>query len=34
LGREDFGHSAWVEKLAVAANMTVDAFRSRFEYLN
>jgi 6-phosphofructokinase len=34
LGREDFGHPAWVEKLAVAANMTVDAFRSRFEYLN
>jgi ATP-dependent phosphofructokinase / diphosphate-dependent phosphofructokinase len=34
LGREDFRNPAWVEKLAVAANMTVDAFRSRFDYLN
>ena len=34
LGREDFGNPAWVEKLALAANMTVDAFRSRFEYLS
>jgi len=33
LGRDDFSSAAWVEKLALAANMTVDAFRGRFEYL-
>lgn len=33
LGHEDFEYSAWVEKLAHAANMTVDEFRTKFEYL-
>jgi len=34
LEREDFEYSAWVEKLARAANLTVDEFRERFEYLS
>lgn len=33
LGQEDFEYSAWVEKLAHAAHLSVDEFRSRFEYL-
>jgi 6-phosphofructokinase 1 len=33
LGPEDFEYSAWVEKLAHAANLTVDAFCEKFEYL-
>jgi 6-phosphofructokinase 1 len=34
LEREDFEYSAWVEKLARAANLTVEEFRTRFEYLS
>ncbi|HZS04994.1 MAG TPA: diphosphate--fructose-6-phosphate 1-phosphotransferase [Blastocatellia bacterium] len=33
LGPEDFEYSAWVEKLAHAAHLTVDAFCRKFEYL-
>jgi 6-phosphofructokinase 1 len=29
----DFGHAAWVDRLADAANLTPGAFRQRFEYL-
>ncbi|MCI0485582.1 MAG: 6-phosphofructokinase [Blastocatellia bacterium] len=34
LEREDFEYSAWVEKLAQAANLSVGEFRNRFEYLS
>jgi 6-phosphofructokinase 1 len=34
LEREDFEYSAWVEKLAQAANLTPGEFRQRFEYLS
>ncbi|MFN0122516.1 MAG: diphosphate--fructose-6-phosphate 1-phosphotransferase [Blastocatellia bacterium] len=34
LGAEDFEYSAWVEKLAHAANLSVEDFRRRFEYLS
>jgi 6-phosphofructokinase 1 len=34
LEREDFEYSAWVEKLALAANLSVGEFRDRFEYLS
>jgi 6-phosphofructokinase 1 len=33
LGREDFDSPAWVEKLALAANLTVDELRGRFGHL-
>ena len=33
LEREDFEYSAWVEKLAQAANLSVGEFRNKFEYL-
>ncbi|HMW02204.1 MAG TPA: diphosphate--fructose-6-phosphate 1-phosphotransferase [Acidobacteriota bacterium] len=33
LERDDFGHNAWVEQLAIAGNLTADEFRARFGYL-
>jgi 6-phosphofructokinase 1 len=33
LDAEDFGHAAWVDRLADAAGLTPGAFRQRFEYL-
>jgi ATP-dependent phosphofructokinase / diphosphate-dependent phosphofructokinase len=33
LEAEDFGHSAWVDRLADAARLTPGEFRQRFEYL-
>jgi 6-phosphofructokinase len=33
LDAEDFEHSAWVDRLADAANLTPGAFRQKFEYL-
>ena len=33
LEAKDFEDPSWVEKIALAANMTADAFRDRFGYL-
>lgn len=33
LDAEDFGHAAWVDRLAEAAHLTPGAFRERFEHL-
>jgi 6-phosphofructokinase 1 len=34
LEREDFEYSAWVARLAQAANLSVGEFRNRFDYLS